>query len=114
MKLLKTIIESLDKVKARNINIYDMEGISPLFDYMVIATIDSNRQADAATHYLKDDLAKEGFEVKNVEGKNSAWVLVDCYDVLVHVFTDEERAHYSLERIYMDVKQITVDEANNM
>ncbi len=110
MKMLKTIVDSLDKVKAEDLTIYDMKGVSPLFDYMVIATIDSSRQADAVTSYIREDLETIGYQVKNIEGRNTAWVLVDCYDVLVHVFTLEERSHYSLDKIYMDVPKIQLSQ----
>lgn len=109
MEMLKTIVNSLDKVKSEDIIIYNMKGHSPLFDYIMIATVDSNRQADAVTSYLKDDLSKAGYDVRNVEGKNTAWVLVDCHEVLVHVFTKEERDFFNLEKIYMDIEKVDVD-----
>ncbi len=109
MELLKTIVTSLDKVRAEDILIIDMKGVSPLFDYIVIATVDSNRQGDAVTSYIKDDCQEKGFDVKNIEGKNTSWVLVDCIDVLVHVFTSEERSHFNLEKIYMDVPKVDIN-----
>lgn len=112
MKLLQTIVSSLDKVRAEDLKIYDMKGISPLFDYVVIATIGSQRQGEAVTSYLKEDCEAAGFEVKNIEGKKSTWVLVDCYDVLVHVFTKEEREHYNLDKVYLEVPQVFVESLN--
>ncbi len=110
MKLLGTIIKSLDKVKAEDLKIYNMKNVSPLFDYVIIATVDSSRQADAVTSYLKEDCEEAGFEVKNIEGKQSSWVLVDCYDVLVHVFTSQERLHFNLEKMYLEVPQVSVSD----
>lgn len=106
--MLKTIINSLDKVKAEDIVIFDMKGHSPLFDYIIISTVDSSRQSDAVTSYLKEDLEKEGYDVRNIEGKNTAWVLVDCHEVLVHVFTREEREHFALEKIYSDIPTVDI------
>lgn len=108
--MLKTIINSLDKVKATDIVIYDMKGYSPLFDYILISTVGSSRQSDAATSYLKEDLEASGFDVRNIEGKSTAWVLVDCHEVLVHVFTKEEREYFSLEKMYMDIPTVSIDE----
>ncbi|MGM9971909.1 MAG: ribosome silencing factor [Anaeroplasmataceae bacterium] len=108
--MLKTIINSLEKVKATDVVIYNMKGYSPLFDYIIISTVDSSRQSDAVTSYLKDDLAQAGYDVRNIEGKNTAWVLVDCHEVLVHVFTKEEREYFSLEKIYMDIPTINVND----
>lgn len=110
MKLLETIVSSLDKVKTEDIKIYDMKEKSPLFDYIIIGTVESNRQGDAVSSYLKDDCEKAGFQVKNIEGKQSSWVLVDCYDILVHVFTSQEREHFNLEKMYLEIPQINVDD----
>lgn len=107
--MLKTIVNSLDRVKSEDIIIYDMEGISPLFSYIIIATVDSQRQAMAVCDYLNDDLEAKGFDVRNIEGKNSTWVLVDCHDVLVHVFTKEEREHFALEKLYLNVPTVDID-----
>ncbi len=106
--MLKTIIRALDRVKSEDIVIYDMEGISPLFDNVIIATVSSLRQASSVCDYIEDELKEAGFDIRHIEGKNTTWVVVDCHDVLVHVFTKEEREHYNLEKLYMDVKTIDV------
>jgi ribosome-associated protein len=108
--MLKPIITALDRVKSEDIIIYDMKGVSPLFDNIIIATVSSQRQASSVCDYIEDELVEAGFDVRNVEGKNTAWVVVDCHDVLVHVFTREEREHYNLEKIYMDVPTIDVEQ----
>lgn len=107
--MLKTIVRALDRVKSEDITIYDMKGVSPLFDEIIIATVASMRQAASVCDYIEDELEKDGYDVRNIEGKNTAWVVVDCHDVLVHVFTREERERYNLEKLYMDVKKIDVD-----
>ncbi len=104
--MLKVIKECIEKVKGSDVVIYDMEQTSPLFDYMVIATVDSERQSDAACEYIKTELESKGYQVKNIEGKYTAWVLIDCIDVIVHVFTKQEREYYNLEKIYLDVKKV--------
>ena len=65
---------------------------------------------DSFNYESEEKLIEAGFDVRNVEGKNTAWVVVDCHDVLVHVFTREEREHYNLEKIYMDVPTIDVEQ----
>lgn len=108
--MLKTIIRALDKVKSENVMIYDMKGRSPLFDYVIIATVSSSRQSASVCEYLDEELSKDGFDVRNIEGKNTAWVVVDCHDVLVHVFTAEEREHFALEKMYLDIPQLNADD----
>ena len=103
---LKTVIEAIDKIKATNIKIYDLRGVSPFADYSVVATVDVARQGNACVDYL-DDFAKEGrVRIKNVEGQDSSWVLIDLYDIIVHLFTKEERANYDLDSLYMDIPQL--------
>lgn len=109
MDLLKVIKESLDKVRATDITVYDLRGISPLADYTVVATIDVIRQANAVIEYLEEAAAKEGFRIRGVEGKDSTWILVDLSDVILHVFTKDERSNYDLDRLYMNVPKINMD-----
>lgn len=108
--MLKTIIRALDKVKSENIIIYDMKDRSPLFDYIIISTVSSSRQSASVCEYIEDELSKDGFDVRNIEGKNTTWVVVDCHDVLVHVFTSEEREHFNLEKMYLDIPTLNADD----
>ena len=103
MSLETIIVDCLEKVSAKDILIYDTRERSPFYDSMVIATVDSQRQADAVISYIEDDCMKNKFELRKVEGRGSSWVLVDCNSVIVSVFTKEEREHFQIEKIYMDV-----------
>lgn len=106
MELLHKIKDNIERVKGYDTICFDMKGVSPLFDYMIIVTIDSPRQAEALTQYIKEDYAKAGISLNAIEGKGSSWVLMDCRDIIVHVFTKDEREHYSLEKLYMDMPKI--------
>lgn len=107
--MLKTIIEAIERVKGENIIIYDVKEQSPLFDNVVIASVDSARQASAAVSYIEEDLVKKGFSIKGIEGRETDWVLIDCYDVLVHIFTVEEREHFNLEKLYLNYKRVDIN-----
>lgn len=107
--MLKTIIEAILKVKGENIIVYDVKEQSPLFDNVVIASVDSARQASAAVEYIEDDLTKLGFGIKGIEGRDTDWVLIDCYDVLVHIFTKEEREHFNLEKLYLNYSKVDIN-----
>ena len=59
---------------------------------------------------FNNDVYNELCDVRNIEGKNTAWVVVDCHDVLVHVFTSEEREHFNLEKMYLDIPTLNADD----
>ena len=103
MSLEEVIVNALGKVKATNIIAFDTKEKSPFCDEMIIASVSSLRQASAVTTYLKEDVEEAGFKVRSIEGKETGWVIVDCYDILVSVFTEEEREHFNIEKIYLDV-----------
>ena len=106
MELLEVIKDALDKVKATDIKVYDLRGISPLADYTVVATVSVARQANACIEHMYDDQKNDKLKIKNVEGKDSTWILIDLYDVILHIFTPEDRKNYDLDRLYMDIPQI--------
>ena len=108
MELLEVIKEALDKVKATDIKIYDLRGISPLADYTVVATVSVARQANACIDHMLDDQKNNKLRIKNVEGKDSTWILIDLYDVILHIFTPEDRKNYDLDRLYIDIPQISI------
>lgn len=103
MKKIETILEVLEQVNAKDVKVFDYEDKSPFFQYVVIATV-SNRQANAAVgHFKKLNIA----EMQNVEGTdNSGWVLVDSNDIIIHLFTAEEREFFSFDERLLGYKQI--------
>ncbi len=109
MNLLKAITKACDDLKAQDIQILDMTGISPLIDYMVICSGRTDRQVNAIVNKVKEEVYKNGYNVKHIEGANrNLWVLIDCFDVICHVFQPDERIKYSLERIWGEVPRIDV------
>lgn len=111
MTLLETITKACDDLKALDIQILDMKGISPLVDYMVICTGRSDRQVNAIVHKIKDEVLKNNYQVKHIEGADgSLWVLIDCFDIVCHVFQNDERIKYSLEKIWGDVPRIKLED----
>lgn len=111
MELLKVVVDAIDDVKARDIDIINMQEISPLVDYMVVCTGGSDRQVQAIYNKLKETVFEKGFDIKHIEGTESnLWVLVDCKDVIVHIFQQDERIKYNLERLWGDAPRISVSE----
>lgn len=103
MQLNEMVYECLGKVKASNVLEYDMKERSPFFDTMILASVDSERQASAVVNYIEEEAAKLGAKPRGIEGLNTAWVLIDLNDVIVSIFTHEEREHFALEKIYLDI-----------
>ena len=103
MNLNEMVYECLGKVKASNILEYDMKGVSPFFDTMILASVDIERQASAVVSYIEDEAQKLGVKLRGVEGLNTSWVLIDLNDIIVSIFTHEEREHFALEKIYLDI-----------
>ena len=96
-------VKVLEDLKLENICVYSLINRSPFFDYLICATASSDRQAYAVFEHLKEEMAKNGIEIKNVEGKNSTWVLVDLGSVIVNVFNRESRSYYDLDTLYFDL-----------
>jgi ribosome-associated protein len=69
---------------------------------MIIASVDSVRQCCAAIRYLVDDWALHNYKIRAVEGKDTPWVLIDCYDIVLSIFQRDERSHYDIDKVYMD------------
>lgn len=113
MSLLKVIIKALDDLNAIDLKIYDLKGMSPLFDHMVIATASNERLAWAMVKHIKDDAVEAGYDVKGIEGKDGSWILLDLKDVIVNIFNDEQREFYGLDKLNIGNKQINIKDILN-
>lgn len=99
---MRHIIEqSLDDDKAENITTIDLAGKSGFADYMIIATGRSARHVSTLADKLDERLKQTGRSVLSVEGKENAdWIVVDCGDIIVHLFRPEIREIYNLEKMW--------------
>ena len=109
MNLEEILVDCVKKVNGNNILVYDMEGRNPFYDKMILASVSSQRQADAIVSYIEDGVKDTEYEIRHIEGKNSAWVLIDSNSIILSVFTNEERDHFQIEKVYMDYKSKKVD-----
>lgn len=93
----------LSKHKAKNIVKIDMKKKSSLADYIIICSGTSSRHVVALSNYLKDELKKINLSMLKVEGrKGGDWILVDVGDVVIHLFRNEVRDYYNLEKMWDD------------
>ena len=110
-KMTRLAIKGLEEKKANDIRILDIEKISTLADYFIIASGSNRNQVQAMSDSVEELLGKEGFTPKHIEGYHNAnWILMDYKDVIIHVFSKEDRGFYDLERIWRDGKPVTIEE----
>lgn len=100
-KLAKVAVSALEDIKARDIKVLDVRKLTTFYDFLVIATADSNRQVKALAHHVRDRMKEAGAQVLGLEGEETGeWVLVDCGNIVVHVMQPAVRAHYNLEELW--------------
>ncbi|MEE1250159.1 MAG: ribosome silencing factor [Lachnospiraceae bacterium] len=110
-EMVKIAVKALEDKKAEDVKIIDIGGVSTIADYFIIANGSNQNQLQAMRDAVEEDLYKAGYPVKQVEGNsNSSWILMDYTDIIVHVFSKEDRLFYDLERIWKDGKEISIDE----
>lgn len=98
---ISQIVTWLSDKKGTAIKAIDVRGISPLTEAMIIVTARSARHAQALADEVMQKLGENKWEFFGVEGlTHGQWVLVDCNDVIVHVFQDETRSLYNVEGLY--------------
>ena len=106
-KYAKIAYNALADKKGDNIKIIDISEISPIADYFIIADGANQNQLQAMCDAVEEELYKAGCNLKQTEGnRNSTWILMDYGDVIVHVFSKEDRLFYDLERIWRDGKLV--------
>lgn len=94
--------------KARDIKILNVNDISPITDYFVICSGNSSIQVKAIADEIEEELAERGFQLKHKEGYSTArWILLDYENVIVHVFHNEDREFYDLERLWADAQAVS-------
>ena len=106
-EMVKLACEAMEEKKAQDIKIIDIEKVSTLADYFIIASGSNRNQVQAMADNVNEILGRAGVEPKQVEGyQNANWILLDYRDVVIHIFDEENRLFYDLERIWRDGKTI--------
>lgn len=108
--MLKVIIDALQDKKAEDIRVIDISNVSVIADYFVIASGSNTNQIQAMVDNVEEEMFKAGFDDPKVEGYNTAsWILLDYNDVIVHVFSEDDRAFYNIERIWRDGNEVDIN-----
>ena len=118
--MVRTAYDALDEKLGQDIEIIDIQNISVISDYLILASGNNMNQISAMVDLTDEKMAeaglwlwiwKAGFRSRRIEGnKNSTWILMDYGDVVIHVFSKEDRAFYDLERIWRDGVTMTRDD----
>ena len=107
LEIVKTAVEALRDKKAEDVTVIDITGVSSIADYFIIANGNNQNQLTAMHDAVDEALYKAGLHAKQIEGNNkSTWILMDYEDIIVHLFSKEDRLFYDLERIWRDGKII--------
>ncbi len=104
-EMARLAYKALDDKKGEDIAVIDISGVSVLADYFIIAGGSNARQVQAMADQVEEDLTRAGYPCRQVEGYQAGqWILLDFGDLVVHVFSRDDRRFYDLERIWRDGK----------
>lgn len=100
-KIAEKIVVAAEDKKARDVRILDVEGISMVTDSFVVCSANSNTQVKAIADHIEEELGKDGVKMLHKEGyREGRWILMDFGTCIVHIFVEEEREFYNLERLW--------------
>ena len=111
LQTAKEIAKVLDNRKGLDVKVIKIGDISILADYMVIATGNSSTHVKSLADYVEYELDQKGVSVSHIEGHRSdTWILLDYVDVIVHVFSEESRQYYDLDRLWEDGETVDISD----
>ncbi|KUO97370.1 ribosome silencing factor [Ferroacidibacillus organovorans] len=115
MEYAQAAAEAAENKKANDVVVLDIRGISVIADYFVICSAMSRIQVQSIADAVRDRLEILGVRCRGMEGKEEGkWILVDFGDVVVHVFNEDERKFYGLERLWADAPRLTLPVGGGM
>jgi ribosome-associated protein len=101
-------------IKANNVVVLDLRGLSSVADFFVICSGNSDTHVEGITSNIEKKLHEENIRLWHREGERKAsWILLDYIDVIIHIFTEEARKFYGLERLWGDAPVTYYDEETN-
>jgi ribosome-associated protein len=105
--LAKRIVEACEEVKGNEVVVLDVASVADFADYFIVASGRSDRQVQGITNRVIEELAKLGIRPLSVEGyEEGQWVLIDCGDVVAHVFYEPVRSTYDIESLWMRARRL--------
>ncbi len=105
--ILKLILEAVSDKKAINPCVLELKGISDFTDYFIICSVESSQQMRAVAEGIQEKLKAGGVRMMHQEGQwDSAWILLDYGELIVHIFDEEARQFYNLEELWQNALQL--------
>lgn len=106
-EILKHALDSLLEVKAQNIKIYKTKDVNPFFSYALVASAVASRQLDGLASRVNEKARDFNLHVRGIEGRGGgSWLLVDLDEVIIHLFSLEDRKYYDLDKLWATLPQI--------
>ncbi len=101
---VREVVEAMKDKKVEDIRVYDLRAFTPFLDFVVLGTVYSSAQAKVVQGSVSVAMAEAGMKLWGVEGDtDSGWMLIDFWDVVVHLFRPEIRRYYNLEALWADL-----------
>ncbi len=111
MEQLRLIYRALDDKKAESLKVLNVEGLSPITDYMIIANGTSEPHLKALRNTLEKTLKESCIPLTGEDrDTQSGWVILDAFDFMVHLFTKEQRDYYRMDLLWKDAEEIELAE----
>ena len=110
LDIVKKIVKALDDKIGNDIQVIRIEGLTIVADYFVIATGNSTTHVRALADEVEYQLEEAGIKADHVEGKATGWMLLEYQGVIVHIFLEETRNYYNIERLWEDGTKLDVSE----
>lgn len=107
-KKLKTLIDYLKEKKTSSLKVLDISKISIIADYFVIVSVQTQKNVEALDSDICELMEMNGYELRNKEGVHSKWVLIDYNDIIIHLFDDEYKSFYNLDKLWADAKEVEI------
>ena len=110
LDIVKKVVKALDDKKANDIQVMKTQELTIVADYFVIATANSNTHVRALADEVEYQLEEAGITADHIEGRATGWLLLEYQGVVVHIFLEESRNYYNLERLWEDATKVDVSQ----
>lgn len=105
---LKVLVDFLNTKKTSSLKVLDISKISIIADYFVIVSVPTQKNVEALDSDICDLMEKNNFELRNKEGVHSKWVLIDYNDIIIHLFDDDYKDFYNLDKLWADAEEVEI------